>query len=477
MLLADDQFFNDPEFRQMLKTYEEAVSQGIPHFLDADDLVDIADYYRMVGHTNRGIEVAENALELFPHATLPNVFMARIALRNENLDEARHYISMIEAKDDPDYLYIKAELLIYEFRGDRAERLLSEHYDALPPSDRGWFIKDVVNLYLDNDLYRLSYNWLMKYEDEEDNDYLELLGRSLSGIGELEKSEEEFAQLADQNPFEKRFWKLLADTQLAQQKIDEAITSSEYAIAIDPDDHAALALKGNALMAKENWEQAAEFFQQAIRQLPTECSYYLQIASCLINLNDYEGAIEWLDTALEDGEDMEDYTGTFYFQMALCYAALRNVDAAKYSLDMAEDWFDDKTDIYVARGHILQIAKHYKMADRFFAKAMEMSVTPMDTLLRVAVSMTDSQRYKECITLLKSKLPIMDERCTDGLSILALCCMNLHQTEDFLHYLRLAAERNPAELRAILGDYFPEDMPVKDYYAYAYQRIHNKNQS
>ena len=59
---------------------------------------------------------------------------------------------------------------------------------------------------------------------------------------------------------------------------------------------------------------------------------------------------------------------------------------------------------------------------------------------------------------------------------MALCCLNLQLFDDFLYYLQLAAERNPIELRAVLGDYFPENMAVEDYYRFAYQHIYNPNQ-
>ncbi len=476
MLLADDAFFNDPEFRQMLKTYEEAVSKGIPSFLDADDLIDIADYYRMTDHMDEALAVAESAIALFPHETLPNVFMARNALQNDCLSEAQHYVDMIVEKNDPDYLYIKAELLLYQYKTEEADKLFTAYYDDLQINDYEWFIKDIVNLYLDYGEYGKCHAWLMKYNGDKDGDYYDLLGRTLYGIGRLGESEEIFNQLTDQYPFEKRYWKMLADAQLAQHKTEAAITSSEYAIAIDPDDPAALAIKGTALMELENWQQAAEFLKMAIKQQPSECTFYIHLATCLINLDDFEGTLMCLHNALKNSEEALRTAGSIYHQMALCHGALGNVDAAKLLLKAAEKRGVDKADIYVAKAHILQIDKQYAAADRYFTKALEVSLTPMDTLVRIAVSLTDCQRYKKCLALLKQKLPVMDERCTQGISLLALCCLQLHQTEDFLYYLRLAAERNPAELRAVLGSYFPEDLAAKDYYHFAYQRIHNTNQ-
>ena len=40
----DEEYFNSDDFQQLLSSYEASVESGSPMFLDADDLVDIADY-------------------------------------------------------------------------------------------------------------------------------------------------------------------------------------------------------------------------------------------------------------------------------------------------------------------------------------------------------------------------------------------------------------------------------------------------
>ena len=333
MLLTDDKFFNDPEFREMLKAYEEAASKGMPPFFDADDLIDIADYYRLTDQMDKAMEVAQNAIDLFPNATLPNVFMARNALQNDNLKEAEYYVSMIEAEDDPDYIYIKAELLIYQYKLEEAEQLLEAKFHELTNDDNGWFIKDVANLYLDYGEYERGYTWMMRYCDVKDDDYKELLGRALYGTWKLEECESIFTELADKYPFDKKYWKVLAEAQLSQNKFDEAINSSEYAIAIDPDDPVPHGIKASALMGKGNWEEAVKFFKTALSHAQYDCSGYIQLATCLINTNEFKEALEWLEKALKESGNAREYAGAIYHQMALCQGALGNNEEAKKLLE------------------------------------------------------------------------------------------------------------------------------------------------
>lgn len=84
-----DEYFDSKEFRDILTSYEESVRSGLPIFMDADDLTDIADYYNYTGDTDRANEVIDFALNMNPGATTPLVFKARAALENENIALAR----------------------------------------------------------------------------------------------------------------------------------------------------------------------------------------------------------------------------------------------------------------------------------------------------------------------------------------------------------------------------------------------------
>jgi dTDP-4-amino-4,6-dideoxygalactose transaminase len=87
----DKEYFDSKEFQELLGSYETAVRVGDYPFMDADDLIDIADYYNMVDEHDKAVEVVDHALELYPHATLPNVFMARESLLNGDYDAAHRF--------------------------------------------------------------------------------------------------------------------------------------------------------------------------------------------------------------------------------------------------------------------------------------------------------------------------------------------------------------------------------------------------
>ena len=76
----DEEYFKSEEFQELLESYEASINAGSNPFMDADDLVDLADYYSWQGFDDKAEAAIDYALELYPTSTLPNVFKARRAL-------------------------------------------------------------------------------------------------------------------------------------------------------------------------------------------------------------------------------------------------------------------------------------------------------------------------------------------------------------------------------------------------------------
>ena len=89
-------------------------------------------------------------------------------------------------------------------------------------------------------------------------------------------------------------------------------------------------------------------------------------------------------------------------------------------------------------------------------------------ILRIIISLYDNRYVKACYKLFKTFYKfIAGNNFEYGYSYMALCCWELGHHEEFLHYLRMAVERNPYEAGLVLSNLFPEDMDIKEYLQYA----------
>ncbi len=92
-------------------------------------------------------------------------------------------------------------------------------------------------------------------------------------------------------------------------------------------------------------------------------------------------------------------------------------------------------------------------------------------MLRIIVSLYDNQYTQTSYTFLKHLLADMDEDWNEGFSYMALCCRDLGKEKEFLHYLRLASEKNPKEAKTVLSGLFPAGLDPKEYYHYILNRL------
>lgn len=469
-----DEYFDSKEFRDILTSYEESVKSGQPIFMDADDLTDIADYYNYTGNREKARNIIDFALEISPGATTPLVFKAREALENEDIETAEAFAEDIIDKEDPDYKYLKAEILIAQRLIEDSETYLHEYFKTVEPEEHDDFVLDATNLYLDYGISDKAYEWMMRAKDCNRPEYKELLARTMFSLGNFNESARLFDELIDHNPYSKRYWNALASAQFMNEDFTNSVTSSEYAIAIDPDDPDSVLAKANGLYRLSNYEEALKYYERYCALVPNDELGILNHGTCLVNLARYEEALKVLDKALElDSADPQNIVQV-YQEMAFAYSAIRMPDKAVECIDMTDSMDCDHIDMEVLRGHILLENGLNEEAEAKFQKAIIDSKNAPNILLRIMVSLYDNKYFKTAYAMFKKFFRMTGDDFNEGYSYMALCCWDMKRMKEFMHYLKIAVERNPKEAKIVLNHIFPKEIDAKDYYNYMYKILNNK---
>ena len=262
MKKTGDDYFDSKEFREMLAEYEEAVNTNEPVFMDAEELTEIADYYHCTGDPDRANDAIELALSLSPDAVAPLDYMFHEALASNDVERAEEMLDKMIDKQEPEYIYDRAELMLYNSHVREANDYLREEQKHVPEEEMQDYLVDVATLLSEYDQNDLAMEWLMESNNEDTPEYKELMAHMLVGIGRYKDSQKLFNELIDHSPFTPRYWNGLANAQLMEQDYDQAVESSEYAIAIDPDDPMGLLAKANGLYHLNNFEDALEYYNR-----------------------------------------------------------------------------------------------------------------------------------------------------------------------------------------------------------------------
>ena len=469
--MRNDEYFDDEEFQEILNEYEQSVKSGQTTFMDADDLTEIADYYQQNERYDEAREALDRAIEINPNALGVLDYQIHEALQNGDIEAAQHYLGNIMERESPEYIYNQAEILLVQNKVEEADLFLREQLQDVPPDEYQDYVLDVANIYTDYGFNDKAMEWMMRARHDNTDDFKELMGRTLFGLGKYDDSERIFNELLDKNPFQKRYWNALASTQYMKEDYGASITSSEYAIAIDPDDPEAVISKANGLYRLENYTEALSYYERYSRLEPDDEFGLLHQGTCLINLNRYEEAVERLLKAIEIAPDDSDMLVEIYEELGFAYSELHQPEKALSYIDKTDALDCDHDDMLVIRGHILLANNRLKEAEGMFKKALEQSGNEPRIMLRIIVSLYDNKYVEAAYTMFTRFFSIVDKNWTDGYAYMALCCWDSHRTEEFMNYLRLACEKNPQETRLVLSGLFPDNVVPQDYYSYMLEKL------
>ena len=459
----DTAYFDSESFKKLLEQYEDSVKSGHPVYMDADDLADIADYYHYEGRLDDATAAIELALQFNPDAIGPLLYKAREALSLNNFKGARDYAERIRIIDNAEYLYLLGEILICEGKTEEADELFRKQFMELPPDEQMDYVYDVANLFADYNDYNKSFEWMARSQGDNSDDFKELMARTLFGIGKYEDSSRLFNELLDRNPYSNVYWNALANAQFMNEDYGASVASSEYAIAIDPNDAESILTKANGLYHLDNFEEALSYFEKYSEKNNTDEFGYLHQGTCLINLGRYKEAINRLLIAEENASKDSQYLSEIYQELAFAYSELKQPETALYYIDKTENLDCDHIDMEVIRGHILVANRRLKEAEIVFKNVITESGNAPKTMLRIMVSLYDNRYVSASYKLFKKFFDFVDNDWNEGYSYMALCCWDIKHYDEFLYYLKMAVEKNPKEAKMVLGHLFPTGMKVTEY--------------
>jgi tetratricopeptide (TPR) repeat protein len=464
--VKSDGYFDDEEFREMLEDYERTVKSGQPVFMDADDLADIADYYQEEGRYDDAQMAVDRALELQPDSVVALNYQIHNALDQGDFEAAEDYLDQIIDHELPEYIYCRAEIWIAQEEIEKADEYLRQEFKECPPEEFQDFVLDVVNLYTDYGYSEKAMEWMMHAKQENTEDFKELMGRTLFGLGKYDDSERIFNELIDSNPFQKRYWNALASTQFMKEDYSGSVTSSEYAIAIDPEDAEGILAKANGLYRLENYEEALEYYKRYSEKEPDDEFGPLHQGTCLINLGRYEEAVKQLLDAKDVAPEDSPYLVEIYQELGFAYSELKMPETAIYYIDQTEVLDCDHVDMLVVKGHILLGNGKIDEAEDMFRQAVKQSDDYPRTVMRIIVSLYDNHYIEAAYKMFVSFFKYVDNDWNEGYGYMALCCYELKRHDEFLKYLQEACRRNPQEARLVLAHLFPEGLKPEAYYEY-----------
>ena len=302
--------------------------------------------------------------------------------------------------------------------------------------------------------------------DKSDLDYF-FIKAEIMISDNFDESERIFNRLIDTNPYSALYWNHLASSQFLHNDIQESIKSSEFSLAINPDDDEALLNKANGLFKLGNFIEAEKCYRRFIETCPGDEMGEMYLGITLLNQNKLNEGLVHLLKAEQLSPVGSKNLRDIYIELIYTLSSLHRYDECQKYITLFEQLEEtSKDEAYVLRGHVHLLRGDMQEAVKLFQQAIESSHGAPDIFLRIGISVYDCGYFDLSYKMFHTLFSIVDDEWKDGWSYLALCCKELGKNEEYVEAVRKACELNPDEARLVLGDFFPPTLSPEQYVDY-----------
>ena len=475
-----DKYYQSRRFRKLLKSYEDAVSEGITPYLEADELTDIAEFYMTDRQDEKASRAIQTALDMHPDSVDPQIFLARQHLFYGRLVKARSIVESIHEQDDSEVIYLRAELLIKEGKPLEASSLLEES-ERIMQDCLDTYLYDCTSIFMDYDQWQLAHEWSQRLRAVcPHHPSLPLMEAEIKmGLDDYESAEGELRQILDYDPYCTEAWNLLAETCVALEQYAEAIEAADYALAINPEDADAHLMKGNALLRDDKWQEAAQEFERYLTLQPEDVGASISLAICYNSCKRYPDALDMLirlERSLGQHPVQKQDLAQVLMMQACTLSLMEKYSEALDVIEKAERWTPEDMlwQFYYAKAEILLQSRRLDEAENLFAQALSQCPEKEDTLFNIACTYSNAGESFTALTLFQD---VWDLYGVDEgkfvMPFIAKCYQQMGDTKHFLQFLKHSAAINREATVRLFGDTFKGVQP-EDYYAYAFRAAHGR---
>ena len=398
---------------ELVVQYETSTRVGENRFYNQDDYNRLLDYYELEWLYNQGLEVVDEAIELYPYTVEFLFRKVHLFIFLEKPEQALRELRKAEAMVPGSFdlklhkAWILADLeqfdesveILYELQDsiiNKQDLSLVYFYEALVRERKGEMNKTYQTLKRAIEL------------DPTNTEALEKMWWCMNRLSYQEKNIELFKKVVDHDPYSWWGWFNLGTGLEYGCRYREAIEAYEFAMVIDETKDMAFRYCAEVCFNTNQYEKALRYFEECARKFNADADMYLKIAVCYAKLNKIPAAKKFLFMAIDENEFNEEA----YFQLGECYQregdfknALLHYKKAINLFPLREEIFKGLGQTYAKMGKPDHARKYFNRMIEIGPDILENWTTYIEFLYQInelekAIDMVDkASAYHSCSSL------------------------------------------------------------------------------
>lgn len=341
------EYFETSEFKTLFSRYQMMKEKGISEYFDADELVDITEYYYNKGLKKEAFSTLDFALKMHPDNVDVLLCQARTYMNEENYEMVRQLLDSIIDQTDREVLFLRAELCIIKKDMQGATAYFCQIIESEEePIDRYQAYIDIGELLLDYEEYEMGIKYFIKAEKSAQicEEPQELIWRTQAdkaicffALGDHQQAIDLVNRILDEDPYSHNHWCLLGEFYIELEEFDKAMDALDYALAIQQDYKEAIFWKACCYTYLDNNDAALKLFLQCIENEYKPAESHFACGVLYNTLQEHQHAISHLLKSEELMSGSPRFAFDLYTNLADAYIQSRLYQQALHYIQMADE--------------------------------------------------------------------------------------------------------------------------------------------
>jgi len=297
-----DQLYNEQEYFDLIRRYEEMVMKKIRYFFDVHEFENIIDYYIECNKYQEAITASAFSIEQHPTALSLQLKKAQILIERGQPVESLKLLNDVSRVENQNYEVFLLKGNAYCILGKIKEAI--KQFDTalnlcLESTEEVLF--EIALSFEHIQEYRAAIQYLKRAHEDypENTSIIYDLAYCHERTDEWHASILYYKKYLDIEPFSEHVWFNLGNVLTRLGKYDDAINAYDFALSISPDYGSAFFNKANALINAEKYTEAIEVYKEYLATDEEAVEVYCYIGECYEKLLDTRNARYYHNKALE----------------------------------------------------------------------------------------------------------------------------------------------------------------------------------
>lgn len=386
---------------ELVKQFEAAVKEQQQVFLEEENYEQIVEFYMEAREFKNALLAIENALEQYSFSSFFYTKKAEIFANQKHFSEALIVLEEAQRLDPTDIniFLIRADVYLWEGKHELAlEEVAYAMTIAQDAGDKCELYLELADIWEDQEKY-FEVMEALKDAIRQDPKNEEGLNRLWFCTELTEKYEESIKfheELVELSPYSYMAWFNLGHAYAGLGNNEKALDAFEYVMAIEDNFEAAYICYGDVKYNLEQYDEALNFYMEAIKLSKPNKEIYLKVAETYEKLGDMSKSRSFLRKAIS----VDPYYDEAFFRIGETYRQEEKWTKAISSFERAVKLSKENTDYLTALAEAYMSIDEGDKAMEIFERIFQIDPQSKQNWINLATAYFNVENYRKAFQVL-----------------------------------------------------------------------------